>query len=267
MRYLTILKTCVAATLITLSACGGGSSSNRNGDSLTPDPTLGSSDTVPAGLYVGYYAESPTDNPEDPTFGAATFKLPDGNATFGGSMYFTYVGCQDESVGLVSGTKSAGALNATWSGFVDGTSQSGDITGSYLVESKVYQGTYTVHGGKQLIDRSPCARYYIASRGAFELLKEGDTLPSSFGVTVTSSSISWSAVSAATYALIYILDPAKLDAGLNPVIWQVIVAASTGTVTIPSGLPLASGSSYVAVVALSTGASERAAIGSTRFTR
>jgi hypothetical protein len=147
-----------AATAV-LAACGGGDPT----EPVTPVP----GPSAPGGLYLGYYAEDPTTNPEDPTLGAFTLNLPTGNASFSGSMYFTYVGCQTSNVGVVSGTKADLSLSGTWAGAVDGSPQSGPYSGTFNNTTQSYAGTYGNAGGKQYRDLRPCIEYHMAPNGTW----------------------------------------------------------------------------------------------------
>jgi hypothetical protein len=254
---------CLFGLVAALSACGGGSSDPAPAPApgFAPEPP----DSPPGGLYVGYYQEDPATNPEDPMPGAYSLTLPEGNGSFSGSMFFTYVGCQSSNVGAVSGSKSGLSLSGNWSGTVDGSAQSGSYTGTYNAGTQSYSGTYTNAGGKQFRDLSPCIEYTIAPNGSWEMFPEGASVPAEFGVTVNGRTVSWTSASGAELALVYVLDPAIAQSSGNPVLWQTVVGAGT-SVAIPSSVPLTSGQPYVAAVGVSNGASQRLAFGSRRFT-
>lgn len=255
-----------------LTACGGGGSSSAP---ATPSST-GAADpaaaaSAPGGIYVGYYAEDPTTNTEDPTVGAVSVNLPDGNAGFDGAMYFTYVGCQTQNVGNITGTKADAGLSGTWAGTVDGTHQSGGLMATYQSATQSFQGTYTVDGGKQHITIPDCGgepfEYYIAPNGTFELFPEGASLPADFTVTESSGIIHWGSMPSAQYALVYVADPARLMAGASPVVWQQVVPDPTlGQLLIPDGAHLEKGKSYIAVVVLGDASGQRIGFSSHRFT-
>lgn len=212
------LKSLFAATCVAtlLAACGGGS----GGGGADSAPAA----TAPGGIYLGYYIEDPTTNPEDPTVGAFSMNLPAGNDRFSGAMFFTYSGCQTRNVGIVSGNKSGFEVSGRFAGTVDGTSQAGSYSGVYDQAQKRYAGVYTIDGGKQFIDRSPCVQYFIAPRGGFEMFPEGSSTPASFTATVNDNTISWSGVQGAVGYLVYIYNTTP---GLSdPIVWQAI---STGT--------------------------------------
>jgi hypothetical protein len=264
MNALAVLFLAVAA----LAACGGGGGGID--DAATPDPTT---PTPPApgtpgasSLYVGYYQEDPANNPEDPVPGAFSLNLPAGNASFSGSMFFTYVGCQTSNVGTVSGTKNDAALAGTWSGTVDGLAQSGAYSGSYQAATQSYAGTYSNSGGKQLRDLQPCITYTIAANGTWEMFPIEAAVPDGFTVIVSGRGIRWSPTTGATRTLVYVLDPAVAQTSANPVLWQAVVSGPTNSVNVPDAIALQSGKEYVAVVGIGEASGQRSAFGSKRFT-
>jgi hypothetical protein len=264
MSKLTGLFVAVAA----LAACGGGG----GGDDATapppaPAPAPAPGSAAPGGLYVGYYQEDPATNPEDPVPGAFSLNLPNGDASFSGSMFFTYVGCQTSNVGAVSGDKAGLALSGAWSGTVDGSAQAGTYSGSYQAATQSYSGVYANGGGKQFRDLSPCITYTIAPNGTWEMFPIDARVPSSFTVLVSGRTISWSATTGASLTLVYVLDPAVAQSGSgNPVLWQEVIAGSTNSVAVPGSVSLQAGQEYVAVVGVGDGTSQRIAFGSLRFT-
>jgi hypothetical protein len=215
-------------------------------------------------LYVGFYAEDATTNPEDPTLGAFQMRLPDGDADFAGSMFFTYVGCQSSNVGSITGNKAGGEIRGRIAGTVDGLAQTGTYSGAYDVTTQRYTGTYVLAGGKQYRDLRPCIEYYIAPNGTFEMYPVGVSQPSSFKITVNGRSIQWGSLSGARQTLVYVLDPAITAAGANPVLWQGLVDGVVGA-TLPMTVPLTSGREYVAVVAVGSSSLQRLGFGSARF--
>ncbi len=254
---------CLFGMVAALSACGGRGEPAAPTPSPTPSPSP--SPTPAGGLYVGYYQEDPATNPEDPMPGAYSLNLPDGNSSFSGSMYFTYVGCQSSNVGAVSGTKSGLSLSGNWSGTVDGTAQSGSYSGTYDTVTQSYSGTYTVAGGKQFMDLRPCIQYSIAPNGTWEMFPVDSHVPASFGVSVNGRTISWTATSGAAFTLVYVLDPAIAQSTGNPVLWQTVVGADT-SVGVPTEVALSAGKQYIAAVGVSNSSRQRAAFGSQRFT-
>jgi hypothetical protein len=262
MKMLAIAFVVAAA----LTACGGGGDGGDDTPAPAPTPTP-PTDAAPGGLYVGYYQEDPATNPEDPVPGAFSLNLPESNASFSGSMFFTYVGCQTSNVGAVNGTKTGLALSGTWSGTVDGSAQSGAYTGSYQTASLSYSGTYTNAGGKQLRDLSPCITYTIAPNGTWEMFPIDATVPAGFTVLVSGRTVSWSATTGAALTLVYLLDPVVAQAGSgNPVLWQTVITGSTNSAAIPGSVTLDSGKAYVAVVGVGDASRQRSAFGSKRFT-
>ena len=181
-------------------------------------------ESVPDILYVGYYQEDPLTNPEDPTAGSIYLALPASDGDFAGSMSFTYVGCQSDSAGNVTGSKSSGALKGAWSGSVDGTAQHGSFAGKPSTASGGWVGEYTVAGGKQHVDVPSCISYFIAPKGTFELFPVGAQVPPSFVVSVVGRELRWTAPAGTAMTLVYVLDPemAKARDG-HATRWQTLV--------------------------------------------
>ena len=192
------------ASAALLVACGGGS----DAPAPTPPPA-----NAPGGLYVGYYAESPTNNPEDPTLGLLHMALPANDAAFSGAMFFTYVGCQTQNVGTINGNRTGSAIAGTWAGTIDGSAQNGAYIGNYSATTGLFSGTYTVAGGKQLRDLSPCISYIIASNGTWELLPAGQSVPPGFTFNVVGSTVQWANPAGTALTLVAVLDEALAIAG------------------------------------------------------
>ncbi len=215
------------------------------------------SGAAPGGLYVGVYNEDPGNNPEDPSFGAIYMRLPQGNSTFSGDMYFTYVGCQNQNVGSITGSKNQLTLSANWSGVVDNLPQSGTMTGQFQPALGIYQGTYVNSGGKQFRDLSPCVVYYIAAFGSWDLYPTGQTFSTggaSQAVSVSGNTVSWQAPVGTIACLVSAIDQiATQGGGGNAIVWQQAVAGTTASIAIPTAA-LQSGRSYVASVACTASA-------------
>jgi hypothetical protein len=260
MNKLAVLFVAVAA----LAACGGGGGTDDPA-APPPDPTTPGTPATTS-LYVGYYQEDPANNPEDPVPGAFSLNLPEGNASFSGSMFFTYIGCQTSNVGTVSGTKTDAALAGTWSGTVDGLAQSGAYSGSYQAATQSYAGTYTNSGGKQLRDLQPYITYTIAANGSWEMFPIEAAVPEGFTVIVSGRGIRWSPTTGATRTLVYVLDPAIAQTSANPVLWQTVAAGSSNSANVPDAIALQTGKEYIAVVGIGDASGRRSAFGSKKFT-
>jgi hypothetical protein len=236
-----------ASLVMMLSACGGGTTSS--------DQTSGSAPltAAPGGIYVGYYQEDATNNPEDPTVGALYLSLPVADSAFNGSMSFTYVGCQSYNVGTISGTKSGLDLTGNWTGSTDGSPQAGSYTGTFDADKALYRGKYTVSGGKQHIDRLPCIEYYIAALGTWELFpldKTYTSAPTATGVIVEGTKITWYPPQGTTNSFVSVIDQSIANSGgANAIVWQNIFNAGTSFTNIPGSVSLVSGRTYIASAA------------------
>jgi hypothetical protein len=222
---------------------------------------------APGGLYVGYYQEDPLTNPEDPTPGAFVLTLPENDASFGGAMFFTYVGCQHNNVGDVKGTKAGYNLSGSWSGNVDNSMQSGPYKGTYDPGTGSYKGVYSVSGGKQFKKIENCIQYYIGPNGTWEMFPVEQNQPASFKVTVTPSKVSWNVVPNAAMTLVYVIDPAAAKAGTgNPVKFQTIVMGKTASLNV-AAVPtvLTKGKEYIIATLVNDGKAKRIAFGTKRF--
>jgi hypothetical protein len=288
LHMFTMTKSLAAlATLLLVTGCTSGGSvdqtdvSNKLGDSSSAAvissgiensdgrsaPPAQQASAAPGGLYVGYYQEDASANPEDPTAGAFSLNLPETDTTFAGSMYFTYVGCQTSNVGNVTGRKKRAALSGTWSGRLDGSPQSGAYVGSYNATTGSYSGTFTTAGGKQFRDLRPCIQYWIAPNGRWEMFSVGSETPANtLNVAVTGRRVNWTAVSGGAHTLVYVLDETVALGRGNPVLWQTLLTTGTAVV-IPNSVALRSGKVYVVAVGVSNRSTERLAFASKRFTQ
>ena len=128
-----------------------------------------------------------------------------------------------------------------------------------------YAGTYTNAGGKQFRDLAPCIQYWIAPNGTWEMFPVDTQVPSgSLNIGVSGRTLNWSAVSGASYALVYLLDESIATSTGNPVVWQTLLPTGN-SVVVPASIPLRSGKSYVVAVGITNTAGKRLAFGSKRF--
>ena len=261
-----LVRACLVASLAGLTACGGGSESHAD-----PGDTAGSlpaaPDAPPSGLYVGYYAEDPVTNPEDPTYGAFQLFFPEDAADFAGSMFFTYEGCQSSNVGAVRGSRVGGSISGLFAGDVDGVPQHGRYQGAFDSVTHSYSGTYSIDGGKQYRNLLPCIDYYIAPNGTFEMHRVGESQPRDFRVSMNGRNVQWSSLNGAGLTLVYVLDPVASTARpatTNPVIWQGLLEGAS-VLTLPATVSLRSGTEYIAAVAVGAMNQRPMAFGSVRF--
>jgi hypothetical protein len=192
--------------------------------------------------------------------------LPSSNTSFSGAMFFTYVGCQSENVGIVSGNKTDAGIAGNWSGSLDGVMNTGSYTGSWQAAKPVLQ-RYIYQCRWQTIPRSASVHpvLHIAPNGSFEMFAAEKLIPDTFKISVTGRTLSWSNVNGSSVALVYVMNPQIVQTSGNPVVWQTIVPAS-GSVTIPQTVNLKAGSDYLVGVALTSDSLQRLAFGSKRFT-
>lgn len=197
-------------TALTLAACGGGGGEGGGG-SATPDPPAD-----PAGsLYVGYYVEDATDNPEDPTIGAVMLRLPAADGAFAGQMPFSYAGCASGSdVGAIRGTRSGAQIEGNWSGTMDGVAVGGGFALAPDAAASSYSGQWRNAAGKQPIAVGGC-RYHVASSGAVTLYPGSASVPAGVALTASSSTtptVSWSGLASGARSTLRLFDATCLEA-------------------------------------------------------
>jgi len=251
----------LCASVALLVACGGTVEDDDDDDSAPPA-------SAPGGLYVGYYAEDPTNNPEDPTLGVLHLALPANDAAFAGAMFFTYVGCQTSNVGAISGNRAGNTLAGNWSGTIDGSAQSGTYGGSYNASSRLFSGTYTVAGGKQARDLTPCISYFIAANGTWQLLPVGRSVPDNFDIDVTGSTVQWTNPANTALTLVAVLDEAQAVLGqASAARFQAVDTGGLQSLNLTAVPGLTAGTRYVVTVGTVNAQRQRLAAGSIVITR
>jgi hypothetical protein len=220
---------------------------------------------APGGAYIGYYQEDPVTNPEDPVPGALYLRVPAADGAFSGDMFFTYIGCQSSNLGRISGRKSGTSLSGNWSGTVDDLAQRGSFAGSYSAAAGYFTGTYTIAGGKQHRDLSPCIEYYIAPNGSWALFPVERNTPAAFDIQVTPDGARWTRQRDAGESHVTIFDAATLAAPQgNAIVWQTIIESRSNRVDLDD-VPLVSGRAYILAVTVIDETARRLAFGSRRF--
>lgn len=253
----------LCASVALFAACGGTVEDDDEPSAPAPPPA-----SAPGGLYVGYYAEDPNNNPEDPTLGVLHLALPAGDAAFSGAMFFTYVGCQSSNVGTINGNRAGNALTGNWSGTIDGAPQSGNYNGNYNAGSGVFGGTYTVAGGKQARDLLPCISYFIAANGTWELLQVGRSAPSGFDIDVSGTTVQWTNPANTALTLVAVLDEAQATAGqASAARFQAVDPGGLQSLNLAAVPGLTAGTRYVIAVAAADAQRQRLAAGSIVITR
>jgi len=236
------------ALALALAACGGGSSDG-------PASPTGPGE---ARLYIGYYAEDPTNNPEDPTIGALMFRVPGADGPFAGQMPFSFVGCSAGiDTGSIQGERSGSQLDAQWSGVMDGTVPvGGSFSASYDDATDSYAGSYVNAGGKVAVSNGPC-QYHIAASGSLRVWGSTTRQPSSFVAAATSNptpTFTWSGLPSGTLATVRVFDAACVEADPGDATCFVgeSVPTATGATSYPGAFPgatsLQAGTEYLALL-------------------
>ena len=248
-----------------LAACGGDVGDARIGGA-TPPVTFAA-----AGVYLGYYQEDTTsDTSTDATAGALVLNLPaTSGAAITGNMDYHFAACQALDAVPLAGTRTDLAVNGTFTGSVDATTQAGTFTASLDTTNLYFTGTYANTGGKQTVSPTGCTAYTVAALGTIGLFPIDANVPKdTFDVTYTAATrtISWSSITGLSKVLVYIVDPSVVTAGgASPVLWQVWLDPTLSTV-VPAGITLTTGHTYAAAVELANSARNRIAFGSQSFT-
>ncbi len=233
---------------LSLAACGGGSSDG-------PASPTGPGE---ARLYIGYYAEDPANNPEDPTIGALMFRVPGADGPFAGQMPFSFVGCSAGiDTGSIQGGRSGSQLDAQWSGVMDGTVPvGGSFSASYDDATDSYAGSYVNAGGKVAVSNGPC-QYHIAAGGSLRVWGSTTRQPSSFAAAATSSptpTFTWSGLPSGTLATVRVFDAAcvEVEPGDTTCFVGESVPTATGSITYPGAFPgatsLQAGTQYLVLI-------------------
>lgn len=253
------------ATLLMLSACGGGGGDGGDGGG-------GGAETQ---LYIGYYQEDPANNPEDPTLGAVMFNVPAGDGAFSGQMPFSYAGCSTGvDLGVISGTRSAAALNGTWSGSLDATAVGGGFAGAYDAAADSFSGSFTNSAGKVAVTVGACS-YFVAAVGSFKVWGSATSEPAGFTLTATDTTtptLSWTPLGAGVLYTVRVFDHACLLADARDSACFLGESATTGVsaafpAAFPGAVALTLGRDTLAVVTGQTLASGAfAGFTSRRFT-
>jgi hypothetical protein len=181
-------------------------------------------------LYIGSYVENSLANPEDPMPGAIHVTIPKDDSGFSGELFFTYVGCQSENIGSVTGTKftedNKTFLKGGWTGTVDGRPQQGEFLGK-LNSKGHYTGTYTVAAGKQKVVIEDCIKYYIAPHGDWFLYPAMTSGRGEAFISFKDDKVSWKPKRNAQVTQCQLIDLGK-DACVDEpkVVWQNITRSS-----------------------------------------
>ncbi|WP_295750564.1 hypothetical protein [Undibacterium sp.] len=249
----------IALAFAALTACGG------NSDDKPSVPDAAPIIPAPGGVYVGYFQEDVTNNPEDAIAGAFVLSVPGSDANSGTKLTMTYTGCQTSNFGNDNGIKNGNAYGASWSGLLDATSQSGSIFATYDPATGYYSGVYSNAKGKQLLNLPNCTQYYMAALGKFEVFPIEKNLPASFTLSVNANTLSWTSVAGTASILVYVLDPVLAQSGiLNPIKAHALLPGTSASYSLAAA-GLSSGKEYIAVSQQSNSSSARIAFASKRF--
>lgn len=222
-----------------LAACGGSEADGEEGSKL----------------YVGYYQEDPSSNPEDPMPGTLLVRLPADQGRFEGQMPFSYIGCVGGAdIGTIDGTRSAASLDGHWGGAVDGVSVGGDYAGSYDTMTDQFSGSYTNRGGKVPISGANDCHYSVAAFGSWRLFGSGSVnTPTNFVIASTGGvtpTWSWQSLGSSVFYLVRVFDLDCLEATVTSSQCmmgegQTLLTHLAYPAEFPSAKPLVAGKSYL----------------------
>jgi len=208
-------------------------------------------------LYVGYYQEDPTNNPEDPTPGTLIARLPPESGAFEGQMPFSYVGCMGGAdVGTINGTRSTSGLDGDWTGTVDSVAVGGAYRGTYDAGADEFSGTYTNAGGKVHVSGGSDCAHDIAALGTWKLFGGSTNSPSDFVISSsggTTPTWTWPSQGATVYYLVRVFDHACLNESVTSSQCmmgegQTLLPRIQYPAEFPSAKPLKDGGSYLVAV-------------------
>ncbi len=129
-------------------------------------------------IYIGWYAEDPTNNPEDPTAGYLVSCMPDSNGQFRTEFLFSYSGCSGGTdIGTVTGNRTGNNVSGTWSGTVDGTNIGGNFSGTW--DGSKFSGQWDNTSGKVHIQIGSC-EYFVAPDGTWALFTTNSAFTTTF---------------------------------------------------------------------------------------
>ncbi|HHJ63645.1 MAG TPA: hypothetical protein ENJ61_01930 [Aquifex aeolicus] len=158
-------------------------------------------------IYLGYYTENPSRNPEDPTAGMLLSCMPKGSGAFLTEFLFSYFGCLGGvNVGTVRGSRSGTSMSGQWRGTVDGASIGGGFEG--ICTENLCRGVWSNSKGKQIVSVGTC-RYYVSPDGKWFLFGMGQGfggLNLSIDTGASPPSISWQRVPGANHYFLYVFD-------------------------------------------------------------
>ncbi len=272
----------VATMALALGACGGGGGSTADTGGADTASSVGTGATGGNGaadgtgttggtgslggsgdakLYIGYYQEDATNNPEDPTLGALMFSVPGSSGAFAGQMPFSYAGCTaGVDLGVIRGSRSGASLAGTWSGSLDGTSVGGAFSGGYDAAADSFSGSYTNSAGKLRVAVGACA-YFVAAGGSFKVYGSAASDPAGFTLAATATTtptLSWTSRGAGVLYTARVFDHACLVADASNAACFLGEATTAGMsaafpATFPGASALTVGSRYLAVVTAQSG--------------
>ena len=173
---------------VALFSCGGGGGSSGNNP---PPQGLTNCNQSGYNIYLGYYNEDPTNNPEDPTAGFLVACMPSSDGSFKSQFLFSYTGCQGGvDKGTVDGNRTCNNISGNWSGNVDGTNIGGSFDGNWDSARSRFSGTWNNSSGKVKIDFGSSCNYWVAGNGTW-VLYGLDSDDGNLNIQVSGSSITW----------------------------------------------------------------------------
>jgi hypothetical protein len=253
-----------------LAACGGG-----GGGAADPPATGGGTGAGTSRLYIGWYAEDPANNPEDPTIGALLLRVPAADGGFAGQMPFSFVGCSaGVDTGSVSGSRTGTALAGQWAGALDLVTVGGAFQGQYNATADTWAGSYTNAAGKVAVGSSGGCHYAVAPSGSFKLYGNATADPADFVLTAgsgTTPTLSWTARSGAAAYGVRVFDWACLQADVTQAACFLGEAYTSGTsISYPAAFAgataLQAGREVLAIVTSQSASSAFLGFASARFT-
>lgn len=269
----------LVVSLFLAVACGEDENGNGGGESGSGGSgELSNCNISGYDIYLGYYTEDASANPEDPTAGFIVACMPSSDGSFKTEFLFSYFGCQGGvDKGTVNGDRTGDNISGTWFGTVDGVNIGGDFSGIW--DGTKFGGTWDNGSGKVHIQEGDC-EYYVSPYGQWELYAL-DTDEGGLNIDISGTDISWNnSIAGVSGFLISVYDKQCMYERISIsecTMWSVACLSSVSSLTygsVPSDAcielfpaqPLTSGEDYlVGITAYGSSQTDIRAFGTKTF--
>jgi hypothetical protein len=168
---------------IAFTGCGGGGGSSTSTESA---PAVTS--VVPNEAYIGYIVERSLEDEKPIKVSPIVMNVNSPGSTVNGQISFALSKCQQLNAVKLQGSLNGINLEANWSGDIDGTTESGKLTGNYDTVTTSLSGSYTNTLGKQVKKIEPCSSFTQEAAGKWITYPiSRNRGPSAYGISATVS--------------------------------------------------------------------------------